>query len=93
MTGFRFEFLCPLLRASADEWLPFENLAVAIGTGEVPAWVREVLSLGRATALKKAATEYALWSATSHCAGSLRARSSLQQERTISPTWDPISPL
>ena len=53
MTGFRFEFLCPLLRASADEWLPFENLAVAIGTGEVPAWVREVLSLERATALKK----------------------------------------
>ena len=56
LTGWRFEYLAPLLRASGQEWEPFENLAAAIASGDVPLWVREVLSLGRATALKKGAT-------------------------------------
>ena len=50
------EYLFPLLRAPSYEWDSFVGLAVAVAVGEVPLWVRDVLSLGRATALKKGDT-------------------------------------
>ena len=53
LSGWRFEYLFPLLRANSHVWDSFSDLAVAVAVGEVPVWVREVLSLGRATALKK----------------------------------------
>ena len=53
LSGWRFEYLFPLLRAPSYEWDSFVGLAVAVAVGEVPLWVRDVLSLGRATALKK----------------------------------------
>ena len=56
LTSWRFEYLSPFLRAPGQEWESFENLAEAIASGEVLLWVREVLSLGRAAALKKGTT-------------------------------------
>ena len=53
MSGWRFEYLFPLLRAPGAAWNPFSQLVTAFAIGESPPWVREVLSLGRATALKK----------------------------------------
>ena len=46
----------PLLGAPSYEWGSFVDSAVAVAVGEVPLWVRDVLSLGRATALKKGDT-------------------------------------
>ena len=53
MSGWRFEYLYPLLRSSGHTWTPFAHLVSAVAVGDVPTWVREVLKLGRATALKK----------------------------------------
>ena len=53
LSGWRFEYLFPLLRAPSFQWDSFANLAAAIAVGDAPLWVRDVLKLGRATALKK----------------------------------------
>ena len=54
LSGWRFEYLLALLRAPSHEWESFRILAAAIAVGEgILSWVRVVLSLGRATALKK----------------------------------------
>ena len=53
LSGWRFEYLFPLLRAPNYSWTPFLNLVSNIAIGDAPEWVREILSLGRATALKK----------------------------------------
>ena len=53
LSGWRFEYLYPLLRSSGHTWAPFVHLVSAVAVGETPAWVRDILSLGRATALKK----------------------------------------
>ena len=52
LTSWRFEYLSPLLHASAQEWEPFANFVTALAMGAAPG-VREVLSLGRATALSE----------------------------------------
>ena len=49
LSGWRFEYLFPLLRAASYVWSPFLQLASAIAVGDAPGWVREILSLGRAT--------------------------------------------
>ena len=53
LSGWRFEYLFPLLRSPGHTWTPFLRLMVSIALGDAPPWVRQVLSLGRATALKK----------------------------------------
>ena len=53
LSGWRFEYLFPLLRAAGYTWGPFAQLMSCIAVGDAPLWVREILSLGRATALKK----------------------------------------
>ena len=53
LSGWRFEYLFPLLRAAGHTWGPFAQLMSCIAVGDAPLWVREILSLGRATALKK----------------------------------------
>ena len=51
LSGWRFEFLFPLLRS--DAWGPFVDLAARIATGDAPEGVFAVLRQGRATALNK----------------------------------------
>ena len=53
LSGWRFEYLFPLLRSAGHTWAPFSRLVSSFALGDAPLWVREVLSLGRATALKK----------------------------------------
>ena len=53
LSGWRFEFLFPLLRAPTTEWGPFSRLMCSLASGAAPAWVFDVLSTGRATALRK----------------------------------------
>ena len=53
LSGWRFEYVFPLLRSPGHTWTPFLRLMSNIALGDASPWVREVLSLGRATALKK----------------------------------------
>ena len=53
LSGWRFEYLFPLLRSPGHTWTPFVHLISVIAVGDAPRWVRGILSLGRATALKK----------------------------------------
>ena len=54
LSGWRFEFLFPLLRAPRHVWTPVVGLFTNVALGSSPAWVADVLALGRASALKVA---------------------------------------